>query len=126
MATQITGVRDRDARRIQERNFCGRLGKIMIPSTLPSSAASNPSSSPSPNWGYVRKSISTFSISSDLASSLIPARTSSQKEVVPFNVMTEIRRLRFDDKYRAARFGRYPRVFAICSTLVLVIGLTPA
>src|SRR6266700_3281094 len=30
-----------------------------------------------------------------------------------------------EDKYLAARLGRYPRFLAICKTLSFVIGLTP-
>src|SRR5205807_4409504 len=70
-------------------------------------------------------SISTFSNRMDAASWRIPALTSSQNDVVPFSVFTEIRRVFLEDKYLAARFGRYPRVLTICRTLVLVMGLTP-
>src|SRR5450631_2055269 len=61
----------------------------------------------------------------ELAALRMPARTSSQNDVVPWRVLTEMRRFFFEDKYRAARFGRYPRVLAICKTLSLVSGLTP-
>ena len=84
----------------------GRLGKVMIPSTLSAIAASNASSSPSPRLGVVRNSTSTFSRRMPAASSRMPARTSSQNEVVPLRVFTEIRSVFLEDKYRAARLGR--------------------
>ena len=51
VATHITGMRARAARRIHGRSFCGRLGKVIIPSTFAAMAAANASSSPSPSLG---------------------------------------------------------------------------
>src|SRR6266699_925632 len=62
-------------------------------------------------WGRLGKVMipSTFS--------RMAARTSSQNDVVPWRVFTEIRRFFLEDRYLAAKFGRYPRALAICKTL---------
>ena len=101
---------DRNARAGRAANamaasVCGRLGKMMMPSTLSWIAASSASSSPSPRLGHVRNSTSTFSSRMASASSRIPSRTSSQNEVVPCGVLTEIRRVFREDKYRGGEIG---------------------
>jgi len=85
-------VRARDARRIHGLSVSGRLGNVMIPSTLAAMADSNASSSPSPRLGHVSKlDFNVFQEESRPPPHESPLALSSQNEVVPCNVFTEIR-----------------------------------